>query len=70
VRRKPPENLGAWECYQRGMWHVYQHTAEDSARGQELFRRATTMEPGFAAPHAAIAFSLYYEVVGGPFAYS
>jgi adenylate cyclase len=65
ARRKPPENLGAWECYQRGMWHVYQHTAEDSSRGQELFRRAITMEPGFAAPHAAIAFSLYYEVVGG-----
>ncbi|MFQ5565206.1 MAG: adenylate/guanylate cyclase domain-containing protein [Paracoccaceae bacterium] len=65
ARRKPPENLGAWECYQRGLWHVYQHTAEDSAKGQELFRRAIELEPGFAAPHAALGFSLYYEVVGG-----
>jgi len=65
ARRKPPENLGAWECYQRGLWHLYRHTAEDSAKGQELFRRAIELEPGFAAPHAALGFSLYYEVVGG-----
>jgi adenylate cyclase len=65
ARRKPPENLGAWECYQRGLWHVYQHKAEDSAKGQALFRRAIEMDPGFAAPHAALGFSLYYEVVGG-----
>jgi adenylate cyclase len=65
ARRKPPEYLGAWECYQRGLWHTYQHTAEDSAKGQELFRRAIELEPAFAAPHAALGFSLYYEVVGG-----
>jgi adenylate cyclase len=65
AHRKPPENLGAWECYQRGLWHLYRHTAEDSAKGQELFRRAIALEPGFAAPHAALGFSLYYEVVGG-----
>jgi adenylate cyclase len=65
ARRKPPESLGAWECYQRGLWHVYQHKAEDSAKGQDLFRRAIEMDPGFAAPHAALGFSLYYEVVGG-----
>ncbi len=65
ARRKPPENLGAWECYQRGLWHLYQHTAGDSAKGQELFRRAIELEPGFASPHAALGFSLYYEVVGG-----
>ena len=65
AHRKPPESLGAWECYQRGLWHLYQHTAEDSAKGQELFRRAIELEPGFAAPHAALGFSLYYEFVGG-----
>ena len=65
ARRKPPENLGAWECYQRGLWHTYRHTAEDSAKGQALFRRAIELDPGFAAPHTALGFSLYYEVVGG-----
>ncbi len=65
ARRKPPENLGAWESYQRGLWHLYRHTADDSAEGQEAFRRAIELEPDFAAPHAALAFLLYYEVVGG-----
>ncbi len=65
ARRKPPENLGAWECYQRGLWHLYRHTSADSANGQKLFQRAIELEPAFAAPHAALGFSLYYEVVGG-----
>jgi adenylate cyclase len=65
AHRKPPESLGAWECYQRGLWHLYRHTAEDSANGQELFRRAIELDADFAAPHAALAFSLYYVVVGG-----
>jgi adenylate cyclase len=65
ARRKPPENLGAWECHQRGLWHLYQHTADDSAKGEELFRRAIKLDPGFAAPHTALAFLLYYQVMGG-----
>lgn len=65
AHRKPPENLDAWECYQRGLWHLYRHTAADSARAQELFQRAIELDPDFAPPHAALGFSLYYEVVGG-----
>ncbi len=65
AHRKPPGNLDAWSCYHRGLWHLYRHTAEDSAKGQELFRRAIELEPDFAPPHAALGFSLYYEVVGG-----
>ncbi|NIW36467.1 MAG: hypothetical protein GWN32_07985, partial [Gemmatimonadetes bacterium] len=33
ARRKPPENLGAWESYQRGLWHLYQLTPESIAQG-------------------------------------
>jgi adenylate cyclase len=65
ARRKPPESLDAWSCYQRGLWHLYRHTAEDSAKGQDLLRRAIALDSGFAAPHAALGFSLYYVVVGG-----
>ncbi len=63
--RKPPGNLDAWECYQRGLWHLYRHTAEDSTEAQELFGRAINLDPDFAPPRAALAFSLYYEVLGG-----
>ncbi len=65
ARRKPPESLDAWSCYQRGLWHLYRHTAEDSTKGQDLLRRAIALDSGFAAPHAALGFSLYYVVVGG-----
>ena len=59
AHRKPPEHLGAWECYQRGLWHLYRQTAEDSAKGQDLFRRAIDLDPNFAAPHAALGYSPY-----------
>jgi TolB-like protein len=28
--RKPPESLGAWEAYQRGLWHTAKHTLADT----------------------------------------
>jgi adenylate cyclase len=30
ARRKAPENLDAWELYQRGLWHKYRFTADDN----------------------------------------
>ena len=29
--RRPPENLGAWEAYQRGLWHVMKYSVDDIA---------------------------------------
>ena len=26
--REPPESLNAWDCYQRGLWHMWQLAAE------------------------------------------
>ena len=55
ARRKLPEHLGAWELYQRGMWHVLQHNRENFIEAQALFRRASELDPNFAAPHAGLA---------------
>src|SRR6185312_3711966 len=30
--RKPPGNLGAWETYQRGVWHLSRFKPEDIPR--------------------------------------
>ena len=38
--RKPPESLGAWEAYQRGLWHMAKATASDSVQARELLERA------------------------------
>ena len=65
ARRKLPESLDAWECYQRGLWHLYQYRAEDSTKAQELFRRAIEVDPNFGPAHAALAYALYYEVIEG-----
>ena len=65
ARRKQPENLDAWECYQRGLWHLYQYMTEDSTKAQEFFQRAIEFDPNFAPPHAALGYALYYEVIEG-----
>jgi adenylate cyclase len=58
ARRKPPESLDAWDLYQRGLWHVWQFTAEDNAAARALFERATALDPGFAPFCAALALCL------------
>lgn len=54
--RKPPENLGAWEAYQRGLWHARKATADDNRQALEFFRRAAELDPTFASPHAMLAY--------------
>jgi adenylate cyclase len=65
ARRKPTESLGAWECYQRALWHLYRYTAEDNARALDFLRRAIDLDPTFASAHAGLAFALYYHIILG-----
>ena len=37
VLRKPPENLGAWEAYQRGLWHEGLGNVAEHERAKEFF---------------------------------
>ena len=61
-RRKPPENLGAWELFQRGMWHLLRHNSEDSFAAQSFFEKSIAVDPYFAPPHAAIAVVLFFRI--------
>lgn len=63
--RKPPQSLDAWEAYQRGMWHVYQLTAEDNLAARALFRDAITRAPDFAPLHAGLAYATFLAQVVG-----
>jgi adenylate cyclase len=58
ARRKPTETLDAWEAYQRGLWHIYQYTAENNAIGQELLVQATKIDANFASAYAGLAYSI------------
>jgi adenylate cyclase len=65
ARRKPPDNLDAWEWCQRGLWHMYHYSAEENAAAQEMFHHSIELDPGFAQPHAALSYSLFVELLMG-----
>jgi adenylate cyclase len=64
--RKPPESLGAWEVYQRGLWHFGKVTPADTEQARVYFERAIGLDCGFAAAYSYLA--LTYVTEGGVFA--
>ncbi len=65
ARRKPPENLDAWELLQRGLSHFHRINKADHAEAMRLFREAIALDPEFAAAHAYLAFALSTSVLYG-----
>jgi len=63
--RKPPENLDAWELYQRGMWHAYRLTETDLSEAEDLLRKSIAMDPTFAAPWSGLGFVLQHQTAFG-----
>jgi adenylate cyclase len=59
--RKRPESLGAWEAYQRGLWHLGRIGKEDNAAAQSFLRRAIDADPSFAPAHAELAHAIQLE---------
>jgi adenylate cyclase len=62
VLRKPPENLDAWEAYQRGLWHFYKYGAEDNKSAQNFFRQAMALDPNFGPGHYGYSLALQWDV--------
>jgi adenylate cyclase len=59
--RKAPENLGAWEAYQRGLWHVAQNSPAENEKAKEFFRRAVELDPMLSAALVSLAIALIYD---------
>jgi TolB-like protein/cytochrome c-type biogenesis protein CcmH/NrfG len=55
--RKLPESLGAWEAYQRGLWHMTRHNAADNELAATFFQRAINLEPSYASAYGGLAWS-------------
>jgi len=55
--RKPPENLDAWENYQRGMWHLLTYQPKENERAIFFLGRAVALDPGFARARACLGFA-------------
>lgn len=59
------QDLGAWDLYQRGMWHLYRFTAEDADRARSLFRAAIDRDPRFSSAYTGLAYQQLYDVMNG-----
>lgn len=62
---KHPDNLQAWELFQRGMFFVWQMTDDGLATGAELLREALNKDPNFSEAHARLAFAYLHQIFLG-----
>lgn len=60
-RRKPPEELAAYELSLRGMALLRQGTPEADEEARALFRRALDLDPHYARAHAGLSLSWFNE---------
>ena len=63
--RKSGENLDAFDCCMRGMWHLCQWSAEENLQAERWLRRAIDRDPTFARAHMALARTLTARCVWG-----
>ena len=54
--RKAPESLDAWDCYQRGLWHLWRFTTPGFDAAESYFQRAIAADPNFARGHGALSY--------------
>src|SRR5215475_10822203 len=57
ARRKPPENLDAWDLVMRALTHFWKVTSEDNLAAQGLLEKAIAIDPNYAQAHAVLAVS-------------
>ena len=55
--RKHPDELGAWEANQRGMWHMSKCDATENQLARSFFQRAIDRDPTYSSAFAAMAWS-------------
>ena len=65
AKRKPVENLDAWENYQRGLGHLYSTTGRDIYAAREFLYKAIEQQAEYAPALAGLAECSYVEAVMG-----
>jgi adenylate cyclase len=55
-KRKPTNNLDAYDYYLRGVENVHSQTRESTSEAIRLFHKAIELDPGFASAYAMAAF--------------
>jgi DNA-binding winged helix-turn-helix (wHTH) protein/tetratricopeptide (TPR) repeat protein len=65
ARLRPSESLDAWSAFHLGLAHAYRFNRNDNAVAAGLFRRATELDPAFAAAWAARSFTSFQDAFMG-----
>ena len=65
ILRRPPNNLDAWELYQRALSQMWSYEEKGVGEAIELFKQANQADPGFAPAYAYLAYSHYITVIMG-----
>jgi TolB-like protein len=55
ARRKPPENLDAWDLVMRALVHFWRMTREDNLAAKGLLEQAIAIDPNYAQAYAVLA---------------
>jgi len=61
--RKPTENLGAWDLFQRGMALTWQQDRMGIIAGRKLARQAVELDPSFGQAYGLLAFGAFFLLV-------
>ena len=63
--RVPPANLDAWEYLQRGIWHLYRYTREDTEKAREYFIGALERDASLSLAASYLAVCNIWDLLYG-----
>lgn len=61
--RRAPQNLDAWECVHRGLWHMFRYTREGLTKARAWAARALELDKNSVTANCLMAFTRMYEVI-------
>jgi adenylate cyclase len=65
IEHKTPNNLDAWELYQRGLSFMWNYENDPVSTAIELFQKANKADPNFAPAYSYLAYSYYIKLILG-----
>lgn len=63
VKKTPPRDLQAWDCYHLGISCFFKFTAADNLEAQRLLQKSRELDPRFGEAHAWWAYSVILGMV-------
>jgi TolB-like protein/Flp pilus assembly protein TadD len=63
--RKPPQNLGSWDCCQHALAHQWKFTPDDYVEAIRFARRAIELDPTSSYARSMLAICLYEQTMAG-----